>query len=146
MWWRMFTVQQQQVAKVDYAYSIQIQVRDRGASYGSQAAEIKIIGTPGKMLTPIVLPRMEERNRLMRHRIKRIRFVVLRTITTLTRERQVFFSRWATPAVGQNMFHGKRLGGAEFRTKAVFADFSRTLLDQLSQTARNAPSTHVDSV
>ena len=82
----------------------------------------------------------------MRHRIKRIRFVVLRTITTLTRERQVFFSRWATPAVGQNMFHGKRLGGAEFRTKAVFADFSRTLLDQLSQTARNAPSTHVDSV
>ncbi len=68
---------------MDDAFAIQLQFPDGRAACRSEADEVEVIGAPGKMIMPIVLARMEERNRPARRGIERTHFIGLGTVTPL---------------------------------------------------------------
>jgi hypothetical protein len=72
---------------MDHTLAIQIKLPDCRTTCRSQADEIKMIRTPGEMLMPIVMPRMEERNLAARRRIEGMRLIGFGAVAALTGER-----------------------------------------------------------
>lgn len=115
------------------AGAIQIKLSDGSAAYGGETDETQVVRTPGKMLVPGILAWVKERRLLARGGIKRVRFIVLGTITTLTGQSQVVCGACATSTFRNDMFDGVQLGRAKFWAEAIFAVSQRAVSDQSSQ-------------
>ena len=68
----MFLKVQQQFALIDCALSIQVQLRDSGASGRSQADDDCKVIAPGKVFVPVVPARMLKRDGFLANRINRV--------------------------------------------------------------------------
>jgi hypothetical protein len=100
----MFMIQQQEATKMDNALTVQIQFPDGRTACRSQSNQVKLVRTPGKMLVPVILSWMKERNPAARGGIKGMGFIVFGTVTSLTGQGQILFSALTTLTFRHDMF------------------------------------------
>ena len=104
------------------------------------------------MICPGVVPWVIERGLLFGDRVVTELFVVFVTIATGTGESQIFQSRRPAVNNGNDVFHGKGIGGDVQRTEAVFTASGSAPFDGLPQTfcdsisQREAPASRVVSL
>src|SRR5689334_8407862 len=98
-------------AKVDDTFAVESQGLDGRPARGSQADQLGAVLVPGKMLSPGLPARVEQRDQLSRYGVARGPLGVLVVITALASQRQVFKDGGAELAAGLDVFDRKRLGG-----------------------------------
>ena len=105
---------------------------------------MKVVGTPGKVLMPVILPRVKERNHPGCGRIRSVSLVVFGAVTSLTGQSKVVFGAFASVALRHDMFDGMQLSGTEFRADAVLAIADCIAPDQPPQAGWYAFFSHAE--
>jgi hypothetical protein len=131
---------------MDHTSAVQIKRPNRRPTRRSQADEIKMIGTPGEMPMPIIMPWVKEQNLTTRCRIDRMRLIGFGAIASLTGEGQIVFVVRAAFTIRLDMLNGMQLRGVEFGADAVFAIALRALSNQTAQFGGKAFLTHAARV
>src|SRR6185295_14365452 len=104
---------------MDDAFAVQIKLINGSPAGRRQPDEVKLVGVPGKVLMPVVHPRIEERSRSASGRIGRRSLVVFGAVTSLTGQGKVAFTVAASLTLRDDMFDRMQLSSTELGAEAV---------------------------
>lgn len=99
----------EQPAEIDDLGAINVQGHNRSASCRGQADNLRIVGSPGEMIGPPLLARMEQRNEFMCYGITRFELGVFVIVAALARQREIRRGCSAAAMFGNDVLDRKRL-------------------------------------
>ena len=105
-----------------------------------------MVGTPGKVLMPVVLSRMKEWDHPGCGRIRSVSLVVFGAVTSLTGQGKVIFSASAALTFRYDMFDGMQLSGTMVGADAVLAIAERVGPNHAPQAGWDALLSHAAQV
>lgn len=124
---------------------VQLQLFNRCAPCRRQANDKSEIRIPCKMLRPLLLTRVKQRNAFTGHRVNCIYIGIFAIVAALTCQRQIIQRVAAAASTRKNMFNRKRIGRKSGLAEAVFTTILRACRNQRLIVGRNARFRHTQA-
>lgn len=121
---------------------VELECLDGGPPARRQANDLRAVFTPGKVLTPTLLPRVKQRNFLTSFRVDTLPFRLLVPVTRRARQARIL-SGGHSPVGTRNNVVNLALEAAEpYRGLAILAAVIGSLADQLTESSWNSWTRH----
>jgi hypothetical protein len=129
----MLAASNQDAAKIDQSFAIQLQSFNRSPSNCRKSQNLGCVIRPRKMIGPMMSAWVEQDHTHFRHRIACLPSIVFVIVASLAREREIGRRIFALTASWPDMFDREALMGEGSGTAAIFTSASRASKNEFAQ-------------
>lgn len=135
--WRMPSRRHPSLPRYYNHRAVHLQCQHRRSPYGSFSLYSRTILTPGKMIGPALLTRMEQRHQFASQRVDRLRDSRFKLVARTTSQTHILKRGCSTPHLRQNVIHRQGNTAIHSLSQAIATPIAIRLLNLAPQVNRN---------